>query len=102
MQLVNGYQCNNCTDIDYAKKNIDPAHPEDGPFGVNAKTSDGAAKSGSASDGPFGLSVVYGGSLASLNPTAQVNPTAQQDPLATNSINRPPADGVGATLNLSV
>jgi len=33
---VNGYACKNCTDVDYAKKNIDPAHPKDGPFGVNA------------------------------------------------------------------
>lgn len=32
---VNGYACKNCTDVDYAKKNIDPSHPKDGPFGVN-------------------------------------------------------------------
>ena len=35
---VNGFQCKNCTDIDYAKKHIDPARPKDGPYGVNAKT----------------------------------------------------------------
>jgi hypothetical protein len=35
---VNGYACRNCTDVDYAKKNIDPAHPKSGPFGVNADT----------------------------------------------------------------
>ena len=35
MELVNGYQCRNCTDIDYAKRNIDPQHPKDGPFGIN-------------------------------------------------------------------
>jgi hypothetical protein len=34
---VNGYSCKNCTDVDYAKKNIDPAHPSDGPFGVDSK-----------------------------------------------------------------
>jgi hypothetical protein len=33
---VNGYQCRNCTDVDYAKKNIDPAHPKSGPFGADA------------------------------------------------------------------
>jgi len=33
---VNGYSCRNCTDVDYAKKHIDPAHPKDGPFGVDA------------------------------------------------------------------
>jgi hypothetical protein len=25
--LVNGYICRNCTDIDLAKKGVDPAHP---------------------------------------------------------------------------
>jgi hypothetical protein len=34
---VNGFSCKNCTDVDYAKKHIDPAHPKDGPYGVNAK-----------------------------------------------------------------
>ena len=36
IQFVNGFQCRNCTDIDYAKKHIDPAHPKDGPYGINA------------------------------------------------------------------
>jgi hypothetical protein len=34
---VNGYSCKNCTDVDEAKKHIDPAHPKDGPYGVDAK-----------------------------------------------------------------
>jgi hypothetical protein len=33
---VNGFQCKNCTDVDYAKKHIDPAHPKDGPYGIDA------------------------------------------------------------------
>jgi len=33
---VNGFTCRNCTDVDYAKKHIDPAHPKLGPFGINA------------------------------------------------------------------
>jgi hypothetical protein len=33
---VNGFTCKNCTDVDYAKKHIDPAHPRSGPYGVNA------------------------------------------------------------------
>ncbi|MBY0565998.1 MAG: hypothetical protein K2P70_01705 [Hyphomonadaceae bacterium] len=33
---VNGYSCNNCTDVAYAKKHIDPAHPQSGPYNVNA------------------------------------------------------------------
>lgn len=35
---VNGYQCNNCTDVEYAKKHIDPAHPKSGPFDIHADT----------------------------------------------------------------
>lgn len=35
---VNGYSCKNCTEVDYAKKNIDPAHPKSGPFGINEKS----------------------------------------------------------------
>jgi hypothetical protein len=35
--IVNGYTCKNCTDVDYAKKHIDPAHPKSGPYGINAK-----------------------------------------------------------------
>ncbi len=35
---VNGFSCQNCTQVDEAKKHIDPAHPRDGPFGIYAKT----------------------------------------------------------------
>ena len=34
---VNGYSGKNCTDVDNAKKNIDPSHPKDGPYGVDAE-----------------------------------------------------------------
>ena len=33
---VNGFTCKNCTDVDYAKRHIDPQHPQSGPYGVNA------------------------------------------------------------------
>jgi len=35
---VNGFICRNCTDVDNAKKHIDPAHPKSGPYGVDAAT----------------------------------------------------------------
>ena len=35
---VNGFSCKNCTDVDHAKKHIDPAHPKSGPYGVDAKS----------------------------------------------------------------
>jgi hypothetical protein len=31
MQIVNGYVCQNCTDVENAKKYVDPAHPQQGP-----------------------------------------------------------------------
>lgn len=45
--LVNGYACSNCTDVERAHKNIDPAHPLDGPFGtykIKADASDQASR----------------------------------------------------------
>jgi hypothetical protein len=53
---VNGYSCKNCTDVDLAKKHIDPAHPKDGPYGINAK--DHATTRSPA--------IVLGGRLAAL------------------------------------
>ena len=35
---VNGYECRNCTDVDNAKKRIDPQHPQSGPNDINAAT----------------------------------------------------------------
>ena len=52
---VNGYSCRNCSDVDNAKRNIDPAHPKDGPFGVNR-----LPKPGVTGDTP---AVTFGGQL---------------------------------------
>lgn len=65
---VNGYSCKNCTDVDNAKKHIDPAHPKDGPFGVNR--TDSAA--------PPSPAVKFGGALTGL--IASVDPAAQPAP----------------------
>ena len=35
---VNGFTCKNCTDVAYAQKHIDPAHPKSGPYDINAAT----------------------------------------------------------------
>lgn len=32
---VNGFACYNCSEVALAEKNIDPADPSAGPFGVN-------------------------------------------------------------------
>jgi hypothetical protein len=57
---VNGYSCKNCTDVDYAKKHIDPAHPKSGPYGINAKDDPTVKNVPPAA-------VTFGGRLSSLN-----------------------------------
>ena len=60
---VNGFSCKNCTEVDEAKKHIDPKHPQDGPFGINAKEHKTAKEASSSDRSP---AVVFGGQLASL------------------------------------
>ena len=66
---VNGFVCRDCTDVDYAKKHIDPAKPKDGPYGVNAPDkadkADAAAKT-SGSPVSRDRAVTFGGALAAL------------------------------------
>ena len=81
---VNGFQCKNCTDVDYAKKHIDPAHPQSGPFNVNARTDPTRN---------HGLAVTYGGTLGS--------PSAASAAAASKAPGTQPG-GVGGMLDLSL
>ena len=69
---VNGFTCRNCTDVDYARKHIDPAHPKSGPYGINAKN-----------DPTMTNAVTFGGNLKSLNdatrPANDTSPTRLLD-----------------------
>lgn len=73
---VNGFQCKNCTDVDNAKKHIDPQHPKSGPYGVNAKDdptvrNSPAVQFGGALTGLSGLQatcVAANNSLSANNP----------------------------------
>jgi hypothetical protein len=86
MQIVNGYQCRDCTDVSYAKKNIDPAHPKDGPV-------DGAkAKAARHSE----TAVEFGGALSGLHAKDLVSQAAQAAQAAFEK-NRQP----GARLNIA-
>jgi hypothetical protein len=70
---VNGYSCKNCTEVDEAKKHIDPAHPKDGPYGVDAKTrppSPGKADPTEAAGKVQSPAFVLGGALAGLSPAS--------------------------------
>ncbi|WP_374575130.1 hypothetical protein [Phenylobacterium sp.] len=62
MEIVNGYVCRNCTDVANAKRNIDPAHPKDGPYGQNAPQAQSTKEAETR-----GQAVVFGGSLARLD-----------------------------------
>ncbi len=55
---VNGFQCRNCSDVDLAKKHIDPAHPKSGPFDVDAR---------SDPTRPPERSVKFGGQLSDIS-----------------------------------
>ena len=94
IELVNGYVCHNCTDVANAKRNIDPAHPKDGPFG--------AGKGVSADHGP---AVTFGGSLSKADPASAAG--GANGVAVVNGVNAPsgppPLDNhLGGRIDLSV
>ena len=66
---VNGFTCRNCTDVDLAKKHIDPAHPQSGPFNIDA-ANDPTRKNDPVDkfDGAF-ASAAPGAAVGSATPT---------------------------------
>jgi hypothetical protein len=107
MEIVNGYVCKNCTDVAYAKKGIDPAHPKDGPNGVDAKDKPGKPGKPDAK-GDHGPAVTFGGALAQAfngvqaqtgapAATGAQTPNAVSPTAAAPSALAPP----GSTLNIS-
>jgi hypothetical protein len=84
--MVNGFSCKNCTDVDYAKKHIDPAHPKSGPYGIDAK-SDPSVQQTTASD-----AVTFGGSLRN---------TGQMSAGTSGTVNALSSGAVGAQLDIS-
>jgi len=75
---VNGFSCKNCTDVDYAKKHIDPAHPKAGPYGVNAKD-DPTLKTQAA--------FKFDGALKGVTDTSNAGLTTQQASAPGQSVN---------------
>ena len=81
MQIVNGYVCFNCTDEANAKKDIDPAHPTNGPAaaGASPKLGDKDADKDGATGVQRPDAVTFGGTLSALNGTNnRNNPTTPQ------------------------
>ena len=95
INLVNGYVCHNCTDVDYAKKGIDPSHPnKNDPLNPKMK-----AQNAIAGADPV---VILSGALAKLaaanSPDAVPSSTAaNQNPSLASD-----ASTTGTQLNISV
>jgi hypothetical protein len=93
---VNGFSCKNCTDVDYAKKHIDPAHPKSGPYGIDAKD-DPTVKNANSSI------VTFGGNLSGFNANQSTTGTqgaadaANGDGIAAAA----PSATIGAQLDVS-
>ena len=76
MQIVNGFVCMNCTDVEHARKGIDPAHPKQDPTVSGPRD---AANEASSPTGTFTENAVsFGGSLSHLNALDTKHPS---DPL---------------------
>ncbi len=73
---VNGYPCHNCSEVAQAKRYIDPAHPQSGPFGVDA-ASDPTARGGKGQAQEAAVS--FGGALSGLNSRTTTEPSANEN-----------------------
>ncbi len=105
MQIVNGFVCKTCCDVDLAKKHIDPAHPKDGPYGVNAPDS---RKIDPATGASRSQSVRFGGALAGLNgdqppgvPPSHAQGQDGSSPQASDVQASPGRAAFGSTFNLT-
>lgn len=70
---VNGFTCRNCTDVDYAKQHIDPAHPKSGPYDVNASTDPSRKTEAVLFGGSFKDAVVTGRGTQAYVPGARLD-----------------------------
>ena len=63
MQIVNGFACMNCTDVEHAKKGIDPAHPDQTATVSGPRDAEASSPTGTLTRN----AVSFGGSLSHLN-----------------------------------
>ncbi len=95
---VNGYACMNCAQVAEAKRDINPADPQAGPGGIDAKNNPSATPS---------PAVTFGGVLANTSPSLGGSPTQPPSPQASpgqpSSSSPPsPTSGLGGLVNISV
>ena len=97
VEMVNGYVCHNCTDVDYAKRHVDPKHPKDGPFGVNKP----------ATEAGHGPAVLLGGALSDSKgaspPDSALGVAAVNaaNPTESAAADRPAGSGPGGRLDVT-
>lgn len=89
LNIVNGYVCHNCTDVENAKKGVDPAHPK------KDISSRSQAKTGEALNTP---SVILSGAL-SKGEAQKTGPATSADAAVQTPINGPQT---GAALNVTI
>jgi len=74
MQIVNGFVCMNCTDVERAQKFVDPAHPKQDATATGPR--EGANAALSPADTLTRNAVSFGGSLSHLNALDTQRPSA--------------------------
>ncbi len=83
IEIVNGYPCATCTDVENARKGVDPAHPDQGPDALG-KTSDTGAAAGVAASvdagSDRGPAVTLSGALAQVDPASKAEPPQPDGP----------------------
>lgn len=99
MEMVNGYLCKDCTDVDYAKKHINPADPKDGPYNIDAKT-DPTSPQYQPRTEATDPAVKFAGSLRNLNANAATG-AGSTSPTG-SSTGQPLSQQTGQVLNVTV
>ena len=91
---VNGFTCHNCTEVDEAKKHIDPAHPKSGPYGVDAATDPTVKKSfiqfGGSLSGTNASGAASTPDSAAASTTASTSPSGSASPTTSTSASQAP------------
>ena len=88
LNIVNGYVCHNCTDVENAKKGVDPSHPKK-DFSGQSQTKTGNTLSNPA--------VILSGALAK-DAVAKTDPALPADAASQSSAN---AAKPGIALNVT-
>ena len=95
MEIVNGYVCRNCTDVELAKRGVDPAHPKDDPKNPAYDPAKAKADHGPAFklSGALAASGVAGSSASALPPVNGVS--------GTDGVNAPSQSTPGSLVNIA-